>query len=179
MCASCVGVTASRVMRKPVVDLPVYHFEQTQRFEQSRDLIFAHFERAELLAELTPSWLNFVLLTPPPIHMYQGRIIDYTIRQFGWRLRWRSIISHYRAPEYFVDEQLTGPYSFWFHEHRFVENDDGSTTMIDTVHYALPNWLPNFLSQWVNRVWVYPQLKRIFGYREKKIIEVIALHKSI
>jgi hypothetical protein len=51
--------------------------------------------------------------------------------------------------------------------------------MIDTVHYALPNWLPNFLSQWVNRVWVSPQLKRIFAYREKKIIEVIALRKSI
>ena len=179
MCASYVGVTVSHVMRKRVADLPVYQFEQTQRFEQSRAVVFAHFERAELLADLTPSWLNFVLLTPPPIHMYQGRIIDYTIRQFGWRLRWRSMISHYKAPEYFVDEQLKGPYSFWCHDHRFIENEDGSTTMIDKVYYALPNWLPNFLSQWINRFWVGPQLRKIFAYREKRIIEVIALHKSI
>ena len=174
MSASCVGEIASHAMRKPVANLPVYQFEQTQRFEQPRDVIFAYFERAELLAELTPHWLNFVLLTPPPIRMYQGRIIDYTIRQFGWRLRWRSIISHYQAPDYFVDEQLKGPYSFWFHEHRFVENDDRSTTMIDTVYYALPNWLPNFLSRWLDRIWVRPQLKKIFAYREKRIIEIIA-----
>ena len=174
MYASCVGEIASHAMRKPVANLPVYQFEQTQRFEQSRDVIFTHFERAELLAELTPHWLNFVLLTPPPIRMYQGRIIDYTIRQFGWRLRWRSIISHYQAPDYFVDEQLKGPYSFWFHGHRFVENDDRSTTMIDTVYYALPNWLPNFLSRWLDRIWVRPQLKKIFAYREKRIIEIIA-----
>ena len=179
MCVSCVGVTVSHVMRKRVADLPVYQLEKTQRFEHSRAVVFAHFERAELLADLTPSWLNFVLLTPPPIHMYQGRIIDYTIRQFGWRLRWRSMISHYKAPEYFVDEQLKGPYSFWYHDHRFIENEDGSTTMIDKVHYALPNWLPTFLSQWINRFWVGPQLKKIFAYREKRIIEVIALQKSI
>jgi hypothetical protein len=52
--------------------------------------------------------------------------------------------------------------------------------MIDTVYYALPNWLPSFLSRWLDRIWVRPQLKKIFAYREKRIIEIIALqHEKI
>jgi hypothetical protein len=43
--------------------------------------------------------------------MEHGSIIDY--------VRWRSLISTYRAPHRFVDERLLGPYSFW---HRRVED---------------------------------------------------------
>ena len=73
--------------------------------------MFTFFARPEILALITPPSLDFHLLTPSPIVMEHGSIIDY--------LRWRSLISTYRAPHRFVDERLLGPYSFW---HRRVED---------------------------------------------------------
>jgi ligand-binding SRPBCC domain-containing protein len=48
-----------------------------------RDKVFAFFANARNLETLTPSWLKFEVLTPAPIAMRPGRLIDYRIRVHG------------------------------------------------------------------------------------------------
>lgn len=48
-----------------------------------------------------------------------------------------SQITEYEAPHRFVDEQVAGPFSRWWHEHTFDETD-GTTTMTDTAEFASP-----------------------------------------
>ncbi len=135
-----------------------------QWVDRPLERVFPFFERPENLALITPPSLDFRLLTPSPVIMAQGCIIDYTIRVLGVRIRWRSIISTYQPPYCFVDKQLVGPYSFWHHTHRFQEEGTG-TRLFDEIRYALPSYLPEPIAAALHRWHVQPSLRRIFAYR--------------
>ncbi|MGF1548115.1 MAG: hypothetical protein ACFCUG_12395 [Thiotrichales bacterium] len=147
--------------------MQLHALKREQRVERPLARVFPFFERPENLALITPPRLGFHLLTPSPVVMEQGRIIDYTIRVMGARLRWRSLISTYRAPHCFVDEQLVGPYSFWHHTHTFEEAGVG-TLLRDEVRYALPVLLPGPLAAAIHRWQVRPLLEQIFDYRQQQ-----------
>ena len=129
------------------------------------EALFPFFERPENLAELTPPEMGFEILTPQPLEMRRGAVIDYTVGVLGTRLHWRTLISEYEPPYRFVDLQLKGPYAFWHHTHSFESVTDG-TLMKDTVRYLLP-FGP--LGRLVNRMLVSRRLNRIFDYRERAI----------
>jgi ligand-binding SRPBCC domain-containing protein len=148
-----------------VGDLRIHTLQREQWVDRPLEKVFPFFERPENLALITPPSLGFRLLTPSPVAMEQGRIIDYTIRVLGVRVRWRSLISTYEPPFRFVDEQLMGPYSFWHHTHRFAAEGSG-TRLLDEVRYALPAYLPQPLATLLHRLQVEPTLKHIFDYRQ-------------
>ncbi len=103
----------------------------------SPEEIFPFFADAGNLDAITPPWLNFHIVTPRPIEMRAGTLIDYKLRVRGLPLRWRTLIKEWQPPFRFVDEQLRGPYRQWIHTHTF-EARDGGTLARDVVHYAVP-----------------------------------------
>lgn len=129
--------------------------------------VFDFFSRAENLDFLTPPWLHFRILTPLPIAMQQGTIIDYRIRWRWLPLRWRTEIVDWDPPHRFVDLQLRGPYKLWHHTHTFVPQGDG-TLMTDCVRYQL-GWGP--LGRWMHRWYVAKDLEAIFDYRRQRIAD--------
>jgi ligand-binding SRPBCC domain-containing protein len=142
-------------------------FRTEQWLPRPIDEVFAFFSDAHNLDELTPPWLHFRILTPGPIAMRQGAVIEYRI---AWRwipLRWRTEISAWEPPVRFVDRQLSGPYRRWVHEHTF-EPKDGGTLMRDVVEYAVPgSVLEPLVDSWL----VGPDIRHIFAYRSGKMRE--------
>jgi len=138
-----------------------------QLVKRPRDEVFAFFSRPENLAAITPEKVGFKIMTPSPITMQTGAVIDYTIRVFGLPVRWTTLISEYRPPYKFIDVQLRGPYSFWYHTHYFEETTEG-TILRDEVSYALP---VGPLGRLVHGLFVKRQLKNIFDYRARVIAE--------
>jgi ligand-binding SRPBCC domain-containing protein len=124
--------------------------------------IFPFFADAHNLEALTPPWLNFKILTPAPIAMHEGALIDYQIRIHGIPVRWHTRINVWQPPHRFVDEQLRGPYRQWIHEHTF-EAKDGGTLTRDRVSYAVPF---DFL---MHRYFVRPDIEKIFNYRSAEL----------
>lgn len=129
------------------------------------DGVFPFFADATNLQQITPPWLNFEVVSPTPIEMKPGQTIDYRLKLRGFPLRWRSEITEWAPPHRFVDEQLRGPYRVWHHEHTFTERD-GKTVCEDDVVYAV------FGGRLVNRLFVESDVKRIFEYRRKRLLEI-------
>ncbi len=135
-------------------------FEAEQPFARPPEEVFPFFAEARNLQAITPPWLAFEVLTPAPIVMAAGTLIDYRLR---WRLiplPWRTEITAWQPPHLFVDEQVRGPYRLWRHEHRF-EKRSGGTVMSDRVEYAVPGGTV------INWLLVARDVARIFTYRRQ------------
>jgi ligand-binding SRPBCC domain-containing protein len=132
---------------------------------QSLTVVFDFFSRAENLERITPPWMRFRILTPPPITMKEGTTIDYALRVRGIPLRWLTEIERWNPPNEFIDVQAKGPYQLWRHTHRFSEVE-GGTSIVDIVQYALP-FGP--LGRLVHRLQVARDLAKIFDYRAQQV----------
>ena len=126
--------------------------------------LFPFFADAGNLDAITPPWLNFHIVTPRPIEMRPGALIDYQLRVRGLPLRWRTLIKEWQPPFRFVDEQLRGPYRQWLHTHTF-EARDGGTLARDVVHYAVPF---DFIA---HPLFVRRDIENIFSFRQQALRE--------
>lgn len=140
--------------------MKTYQLQTDLWLPQAREVIFKFFADPGNLDRLTPSWLHFKILTPLPIELGQGTLLDYRLRLRGLPLRWQSEITVWDPPRRFVDRQTRGPYSLWVHEHTFSEHS-GGTLVGDRVEYAVPG------GALVQKYLVAPDLERIFQYRHQ------------
>jgi len=150
--------------------MKIYQLERMQTLPVSREELFRFFEQPENLSRVTPSSVGFNILTPAPIEMKTGLVLDYTIKVLGFPIRWTTLISSYDPPKRFIDVALRSPYAFWHHTHTFKQNDDGSTIMTDQVRYAL-GFGP--FGPIVHALFVKRKLKHIFDYRAEVIAELL------
>ena len=151
-----------------------FSFEAETYLARARSEVFPFFAEARNLQTLTPPWLKFEVLTPSPIILRPGALIDYRITVHGLPIRWRTEITEWDPPHRFVDVQLSGPYTLWHHTHTFEERN-GGTVCADRVRYrprggALIHWL-----------FVRRDVQRIFQYRQQRLNELFGsvVNKSV
>ena len=141
-----------------------YSFRARSTLNYPRDEVFAFFSKPENLQKLTPDHLHFSILTPLPVDMKVGAMLDYRIKLYGIPFSWRSEITVWEPPFRFVDEQVKGPYVYWIHEHAFFEDGD-KTIVQDHVRY----WPRG--GALLNLLFVEKDVKKIFSFREEKLSE--------
>jgi uncharacterized protein len=124
------------------------------------DRTFAFFSKADNLGLLTPASMKFAIEGAAPA-MATGTVIDYRIAIGPMPLSWRTRIAEWEPGRSFVDVQDKGPYTLWRHRHAF-EDDGGRTVMEDRVLYTPPL---GPLGRIANRLFIAPELRRIFQYR--------------
>jgi len=143
----------------------IFQLTASQWLPRAPEEVFAFFADAFNLEDITPPWLRFRVLTPPPINLRSGSEIDYRLRLRGLPLRWRSRISDWSPPFQFVDHQIVGPYRLWHHVHTF-EARDGGTCVLDHVEYASAGGV------WANALFLRRDLRDIFTYRQQRLTEL-------
>ena len=143
----------------------VHVFERTQWVPAGITETFEFFADAANLQAITPPWLHFRILTPLPIAMREGTLIDYRLRLHGLPVNWRTRLNRWQPGVSFIDEQLRGPYVRWVHLHTFTA-ERGGTLLGDRVEYALP--LDPF-SRPAHALYARPLVERIFDHRREVI----------
>ena len=139
-----------------------YLLERSQIIPRSRRETFAFFSDAFNLERITPPFLRFRILTPAPIRMEAGALIEYRLALFGVPLYWQTLIESWTPDESFVDRQLKGPYALWRHTHSFEEQGPREILMRDVVEYRVPYGL---LGSIVHNLFIKRWLAYIFDYR--------------
>lgn len=147
-----------------------HKIERTQTVARPRAEVFEFFADAGNLERITPPELSFQIITPQPIEIRKGALIDYRLKLRGIPIDWKTEITEWNPPFDFIDSALKSPYKQWIHLHTFEEDAHGGTLMTDLVRYRLPfepfGDLAHFL--------VRRELEFIFDFRSKVINEVFA-----
>jgi ligand-binding SRPBCC domain-containing protein len=148
----------------------IHRLEREQRIERPLAKVFEFFAAARNLERLTPLWLSFEVLSPEPIQMGVGTLIEYRLRVHRIPLRWTSRIEEWKPGQSFIDRQVRGPYGLWHHRHTFAA--EGEATIVrDVVDYGLPlGWL----GESVHPLFVRRDLERIFDYRHQAVAGALA-----
>lgn len=122
----------------------------------SQQELFAWHMQPDAFEKLTPPKEN-VKVVKPLDAMEKGQIMILKIQGI---FPWKAQIEDVRPPHEFIDVQLSGPFAYWRHRHRFEKIDEHNTKMRDEISYRLP-WGLNFLGGWLVKI----KLRSMFAYR--------------
>jgi ligand-binding SRPBCC domain-containing protein len=144
-----------------------------QRLPGPPGAVFGFFADAGNLEAITPAFLAFEIVTPRPIAMRAGTLIEYRLALHGLPVSWLTRIEEWEPDgthPRFVDMQLSGPYKLWHHTHEFAPDGAGGTVMRDTVRYALPL---GPLGEAAHRLLVARDLAAIFDHRRERVAALL------
>lgn len=150
--------------------MATFILERTTKINAPIDEVWKFFSNPGNLKRITPPSMQLSTITNDlPDEIYADMLIAYTVSPIlGVRLNWVTRITDVHKPFYFADEQEAGPYTYWRHEHRFVENGK-QTLMNDNVKYKMPfGSIGSIAHGWM----VKNKLKQTFDYRTR-IITII------
>lgn len=147
---------------------------QEQWVSRPIEEVFEFFSDAENLETITPPWLRFKVLSMSTPSIEQGTEILYRLAWHGFPLRWTSQICKWNPPYSFTDTQTAGPYSLWYHRHRFEAHGD-RTRVLDVARYALPLGI---FGEIAHAVKVHRDVRQIFAFRRQRIDEIFGRSDS-
>jgi ligand-binding SRPBCC domain-containing protein len=153
----------------------LHRLEARQVIPVPREEAWAFFSDPANLAVMTPPDLGLVPTCDVPPRMHPGLIVTYAVAGLpGLKFNWVTEITHVDEGSIFVDEQRSGPYRFWHHQHHFADAP-GGTEVRDLVHYALPFGL---LGDTFGYPIVRKRLHGIFAFRRKVLAERFGTTKA-
>lgn len=145
-------------------------FETKQELSISLQEGWEFFSNPANLKKITPEKMGFDILNESlPSEIYPGMIIKYRVRPL-WSIpmKWVTEITQVNAPNYFIDNQKSGPYAYWHHQHFLRETDTG-IEIHDIVNYKVPFGL---IGQWIEQILVKKKVAEIFEYRRLRLKEI-------
>ncbi|MFA1819785.1 hypothetical protein ACDX78_06250 [Virgibacillus oceani] len=146
--------------------MKMYILNSIQQLPISKEEAWTFFSDPSQLENITPDDMSMKLIHELPDCMYEGMIIRHQIEPFPlFHMKWVTEVTHIQEGEYFIDEQRFGPFRFWHHQHRLIENKDG-VELRDTVHYVMPF---SILGRFVHRFFIRKRIENIFSYRKAQL----------
>ncbi|MFC2129480.1 hypothetical protein ACFLQX_01735 [Bacteroidota bacterium] len=144
-----------------------YQFKTEQMIKASLEEVWDFISSPGNLKKITPENMGFEIKSGGyDGKMYEGMLIHYRVKPLlNINTTWVTEISHIKEKQYFIDEQIVGPYKFWHHQH-FLEPKDEGILMTDIVSYQPPL---GFLGRIANSLFIKRKLKEIFSFRERAL----------
>jgi ligand-binding SRPBCC domain-containing protein len=130
------------------------------------DAAWNFFATPKNLNKVTPDNMVFDIISDLPDTMYEGLLINYRLKpMLNISINWRTEITHIKEKNYFIDEQRSGPYKIWHHEHHFKAIESG-VVMTDILHYDIGKSVFGWLA---GKLFVHKRVNEIFEYRQSAL----------
>lgn len=150
--------------------MPVFTF--ASRMPASVEELSAWHLRPGAFARLAPPWEDIRLLSDegPP---RDGSRLVFEIGRGPFALRWEAVHRDVTPGERFVDEQRSGPFVRWVHEHRFrpEEAATAASRLEEHIEYDLPG---GWLGRGLGGPGVRRSLARLFAWRHARTARDLA-----
>jgi len=146
------------------------HYVKESRIDAPAEVVFRFHESPDALRHLIPPWEKMEVaesagsLLPGSKVVLRGRLGPIPIQ-------WVAIHTEYDPPHLFADRQESGPFAWWYHRHRFLDDGQGGTILRDEVEYLAPLGL---IGSWLGGWLIRRKLERMFAYRHdttRRLIE--------
>lgn len=109
---------------------------------------------------ITPPWID-VTIVQMDTPMVENSSVILDIKRYGFSTRWTMNIEKLSCPETVIDVMISGPFSFFRHERRFIALSESETRMDETLTFALPlGWLGNLIAPFIKK-----DMDKMFAYR--------------
>jgi len=145
-----------------------YLFHTRLWLKEEQKKVFNFFKDENNLERITPSNLNFKILSKSTENIQKNTLIKYKLKVHGINFKWSTKIKDFDEPQSFTDIQLKGPYKKWEHTHSFSKLSHG-TLIDDKVIVKLPFGIFGRIFAFV---FVLKDIKRIFKYRAETISSI-------
>jgi ligand-binding SRPBCC domain-containing protein len=164
------------------------------------ELVFAFFANPQNLIPLMPRWhkarVEEAQIIPPPsrpvaadnsprfrsIAAGAGSTVTISFRPFPLspiRLPWEARISEFDWNDHFCDEQERGPFAYWRHCHRVLEetrNGIAGTLITDEVVYEMKM---GGVGELAHTLFFAGQIKTLFNYRHAQLEAILAKSAAV
>jgi len=100
------------------------------------------------------------------LKMREGLRIEYRIKWLGVPVYWRTAITAYEPPFFFVDEQEKGQYVLWRHRHTLNRPNKARVSGSGGIYFPL-----GALGRTAHELLIGRQLKNLFEYRQRALKE--------
>jgi ligand-binding SRPBCC domain-containing protein len=145
------------------------HYVKESRINASPELVFRFHESAEALRQLIPPWENMGVAESAGSILPGSRVV-LRGRLGLLPIRWVAVHTEYNPPHLFADRQESGPFAWWYHRHRFLDDGEGGTILRDEVEYQAPLGL---IGSWLGGWLIRQKLERMFAYRHATTCRLI------
>ncbi len=154
--------------------MKIYNKTAVQKLPITLEEAWNFFSNPKNLKTITPEYMGFVIKSGAEKPLFAGQLIEYVVTPlFGIKTQWVSEITQVKNQDYFVDQQVAGPYSMWHHKH-FFRSIPGGVAVEDCVDYVVPLGI---IGQLVHPFLVAPKINEIFNYRNAKLLELFGEFK--
>ena len=151
--------------------MPRFRYETRLPFPPAD--VFAWHERPGAFERLAPPWTTVrVRERSGTIREGDAVALEYERGplKFGWSFRHRD----YAEGKGFTDEQVSGPFQRWVHQHRFEDDGMGGTRLVDEIDWEPP--ASGAAMDSLATPVVEAELERVFFFRAQRLRNDLTLH---
>ncbi len=141
------------------------HFIKESRIAAPPSVVFAFHERPDALKVLTPPWEK-VEIVEAPRSLEPGSRAVLRMKLGPFSLEWIAEHVEYEPGRMFGDRQVKGPFAYWHHRHRFLDDGEGGTLYRDEVDFRPPLGM---LGVMLGGSILESKLQRMFDYRHEVV----------
>jgi len=103
----------------------------------SAETAFDFVTRPENIRKISPPDVGLAFTSPPDRYALGSRI-EFKVQAFGLVREIVHEVTAFDEPGSFVEQQVSGPFQKWIHEHRFEDAGDGRVVIIDRIEFEKP-----------------------------------------